>query len=78
MEEESMFTCCAWMSDTGSLALGTAGGCVKITNYLGQVCSTVFKYPFFLRNLTVNFLGSFSQGNLRLFNVFVVKSLKQV
>jgi len=40
VDDESMYTCCTWMSDTGSLALGTAGGCIKITNYLGQVWNT--------------------------------------
>ena len=32
-----MYTSCAWMHDTGSLAFGTTSGAVKIVNYLGQV-----------------------------------------
>ena len=36
-EAEDIYTCCAWMYDSGSLAFGTASGSVRIVNYLQQV-----------------------------------------
>ena len=38
-DDYSPYSVCSWVSDTGSLALGTFSGDLKIINYMGQVRS---------------------------------------